>query len=153
MATVTADLSCTATGVATKIVQPTSIKLATGAGTVTFKRDVIKKLGATGVAAPSKLMAVARIMPTVVAVSIPKKLILIGRAVTAIGISVPRVLRQQNRTILTTRVCAPVVVLIRFGASAWNEIDAHRKWGITNVGKWSIKQVQRFQFSSAMKGR
>lgn len=134
---VTTALTATATNTTTlaaiKINARTLSVVATGV--LTLKRDAIRKL-------------------TITIVSIPKKLTLITRVMTTlVGVAVPRVLRQPGRKLAVTILGLPVVRLIRFGASAWDEIDAHRKWGITDVGKWSIKQVQRFQFSSAMKGR
>lgn len=135
MALVTATLSCTATGVAKKVTLPQLIKIATGTGTATTKRDALQKLNVTIVTIPSKLMAITRVMPLVISTTVPK------------------VLRMPGRSLLTTRVLTPVVGLLRSGAAPWDEIEASRKWSMMDVAKWSIDTVQRFLYSSAMKGR
>lgn len=69
-----------------------------------------------------------------------------SRTLNTTGTLVGTILKVPGRILLTSATNDVIIFLIRFGIDTFDIIEVHRKWFITNVGKWETKAQKRFAF-------
>lgn len=86
------------------------------------------------------------IVKSATATSAPVLSKLASRTLNTTSTIIPKLLKVPARILVSTATNSVIISLIRLGIDTFDVIEVHRKWFITNVGRWQVSVQKRFAF-------